>query len=242
MKILGIIPARGGSKGIKNKNIKSLNGKPLISYTIEVAKRSKQITDLVVSTDSNKIAKISKLYGVTVPYLRPKYLSTDQARIIPVLQHMVKFQENLKKCKYDAILLLQPTNPLRTIYDVDGSIKVFKNKKADSVISLIKVEDQHPSRMKIINEKGYVIEPPYAAKQFDQRRQDFEDVYLRNGAIYLFKRDLLILESKIMGNKCLPWIIPRERGFNIDDSLDFFIVEQLLKSNLPELKKITVPN
>ena len=134
--------------------------------------------------------------------------------------------------------LLQPTNPLRTVSDIDKSIQMLRDSDADSILSVVKVEDHHPARMKLIGPDGLLKEPPYAAKKFDAPRQSFDDVYLRNGAVYLFRTSLVKEHDKIMGESCLPYIIPRERGFNIDDEIDFVLIEGLLNANLPQLEEV----
>ena len=152
-KILAVIPARGNSKGIKKKNIYKINGKPLIYYTIKEAKKSKFIKDLVVSTDSKEIKKISKKYGAKVPFLRPANLATDFAPSLPVIVHAVRFMEKLKKIKYDYVIMLQPTCPLRKYYDIDNSLKKLIKSNLDSITSIVDVGGSHPNRMKIIKNK-----------------------------------------------------------------------------------------
>ena len=149
-KIIAIIPAKGNSRAIPKKNIVKILGKPLIYYTIKEAKKSKLIDDLVVSTDSKKILKISKKYGAKAPFLRPKYLSTDFVQSLPVVKHAVLHMEKLNKFKYDYILLLQPTCPLRNYVDIDSSLKNLINSKFESITSVVDVEGNHPYRMKII--------------------------------------------------------------------------------------------
>jgi len=237
MNILGLVVARGGSKGVPRKNLKDLSGQPLIRYTIEVAKRVDALTYVAISTDDIEIAEVAKSYGCNVPFLRPPNLATDDATVIPVIQHSL-FKLKELGYHFDAVLLLQPTNPLRTVTDIEQAISLLKNSDVDSVLSVSKVEDNHPARMKLIDHKGYLEEPAYAAKKFDAPRQSFDDVYLRNGAIYLFKTELIIEKGRIMGDRCAPLIIPRERAFNIDDEVDFVIIESLLNSNLQELDEV----
>ena len=131
--ILGLIPARSGSKRIKNKNIYELNGKPLIQYTIEAAKNSKLLDDVIVSTDSKRIAEIANNFNINVPFLRPKKLSGDKIEMIEVIKHVVKKK---KFKKINLIMLLQPTSPLRTNIDIDKSIKLFSLKRADTLVSV----------------------------------------------------------------------------------------------------------
>ena len=148
MNILTIIPARGGSKSIPRKNIRSLNGKPLISYTINAALATSSLTDIIVSTDDSEIAEISKKLGVKVPFIRPKELASDKAESAPVIEHALSFMEKVKSIKYDAILMLQPTSPLRTTKHINDSIELFKSRECDSVVSVTSVGANHPYRMK----------------------------------------------------------------------------------------------
>ena len=147
-KILGIIPARGGSKGIPKKNIAQLSGKPLIAYTINAALKSKLLTKVIVSTDDKKIADIAKEYGCEVPFIRPESLSGDDVLTYPVLKHAIEFLQENNHEKYDAILLLQPTSPFRSSKDIDNAINLL-SKDVDCVISISNVEGNHPLRMNL---------------------------------------------------------------------------------------------
>jgi CMP-N,N'-diacetyllegionaminic acid synthase len=237
MNVLGLVVARGGSKGVPRKNLKKLCGQPLIRYTIETAKQSSLLSSIVISTDDNEIAEVAAQYGCEVPFMRPANLASDKATIIPVIKHALDELEAVGR-HFDAVFLLQPTNPLRTVTDINNTINMLQNSDADSILSVVKVEDHHPARMKLIGSDGFLKEPPYAAKIFDAPRQSFEDVYLRNGAVYLFRTSLIKEHNKIMGETCLPYIIPRERGFNIDDEVDFVLIESLLNVNLPQLEDV----
>ena len=149
-KILGVIPARGGSKGIPKKNITDLCGRPLISYTINAAKKSKYLTDLIITTDSKEIAAVAEAFGGHVPFIRPKELSEDSTPSAPVVAHAVEFMEAEKKIRYDAVMLLQPTTPLRNTADIDTAIKLWVSERVDSVVSVVSVDAEHPLRMKRI--------------------------------------------------------------------------------------------
>ena len=237
IKVLGLIVARGGSKGILRKNLRDICGQPLIRYTIETAKRADSLSYVALSTDDAEIAEVARSYGCEVPFLRPAELATDTATIIPVIIHAINSLSEMGH-DFDAVLLLQPTNPLRTISDIEKAISLLNEDEVDSVLSVSKVEDNHPARMKLIDDSGFLLEPAYAAKQFDAPRQSFDDVYLRNGSIYLFRKKLILEHKKIMGNRCRPLIIPRERAFNIDDEIDLTIVDNLLQSKIGTLKEV----
>lgn len=222
-KILGVIPARGGSKGIKNKNLYKLHGKPLIYYTIQAAKKSKLLTDFVISTDSLEIKKISESYGANVPFIRPKFLSNDKALAVPTIQHAVSFCETLNKFKYDYIVMLQPTAPLRTHDDIDNSLSKLIKEGGDGIISIVDVNNYHPVKMKIIkNDRLFdfvdsgLENPP---------RQSLPPIFIVNGAIYATKRDVFMNDNTFKGNKCLPFLMPPERSSNIDVIEDFIVAE-----------------
>jgi len=227
-KILGVIPARGGSKGIKNKNIRLLNGKPLIYYTISAGKKSKFLTDLIVSTDNQKIKEISENYGAKVPFIRPKELANDKALAIPTIQHAVKAYEDLIKDIFDYIIMLQPTAPLRSTEDIDNSLIELISKNADSIISVVNVRNNHPFKMKLIN-KGYLFD--FIETEIENPpRQNLPPVYMVNGAIYATKRDVLMDGNSFKGDHCLPFIMPFQRSVNIDEKTDIVLAEYLMKN------------
>ncbi|MBU1036417.1 acylneuraminate cytidylyltransferase family protein [Patescibacteria group bacterium] len=224
--ILGVITARGGSKGIPHKNIKILGDKPLIVYTIKTAKLSKTITHLIVSTDDSEIAQISEEYGAEVPFLRPEELADDKAGHICVMQHAVKFMEEKLGIKFDYVVILQPTSPFRIVEDIDGTIDKLISNKADSAVSLVEWGDPHPMKAKII-EEGRVL--PYGKTEPEgTRRQDLPMVYKRSGAVYAMKRSLLMNDNKLYGDYIVGHVVPEERSIDIDTPLDWFEAEYML--------------
>ena len=229
MNVLGVIPARGGSKGVPGKNIKPLAGKPLIAWTIDAAKQSKLLTHCIVSTDSEEIAEVSKKHGAQVPFIRPADLATDSARAIPVIQHALKEMEDREGITFDAVMMLQPTTPFRTAEDIDNAIQLLSDTGADSVISVVDVEGHHPARMKFM--KGnQLIDPDYCEEYENQPRQELEPMYLRNGMIYLTRREVLLANS-FKGKDCRGVVVDTNRSVNIDTPLDFayaaFLYDQL---------------
>ncbi len=220
MKVLAIITARGGSKGIPNKNIKEFRGKPLILYTIEVAKKSGLITDLIVSTDDQKIAEISKKYGAEVPFIRPVDLAQDDTPILPVIQHAVKFMENKLGYQYDYVVTLQPTSPFRTPEDIDQAIKLIDNEKADSAASLVAVPSTfHPIKMKKLD--GNKVLPYCLSEPEGVRRQELPKVYRRSSAVYVSRRDLVLNDNLFFGEKVVGFETPIERFADIDTQQDW---------------------
>jgi CMP-N,N'-diacetyllegionaminic acid synthase len=231
MKTIGIIPARGGSKGVLKKNIKLLNNKPLIAYTIEAALESK-LDLVIVSTDDSEIATVSEKYGATVPFLRPEHLASDSAKSLPVMQHALAFMEEKLGKTFDAVMMLQPTTPHRTFEDINDSIDLLEATNADSVISVVDVEGHHPARMKFI-EEGKLIDPPYCEAYENQPRQELAPMYIRNGAIYLTKREALLADS-FKGKDCRALVMPDSRSVNIDSVLDFQLAEFLTQNQVNE--------
>lgn len=223
MNILGLIPARGGSKGVPGKNIKSLAGKPLILYTIEAALASSLAT-CIVSTDDPAIAKIAKNAGASVPFMRPEELATDTAKSLDVVKHALLLMEEREGRRFDAVMLLQPTAPFRNSGDIDFAIQLLEsNPLADSVISVVNVEAHHPARMKYI-EDGRLVDPSFAEAYESQNRQELTPMYIRNGAIYLTKRESL-LNNSFKGKICLAYVMPSDRSSNIDTIEDFEYAE-----------------
>ena len=229
-KILAITLARAGSKGVKNKNIRKILGKPLIYYTIKEALKSKLISDYIISTDSKNISNISKKFGAKVPFLRPKKLSSDNASSVSALQHSVLWMERKNNTKYDFIIELMCTNPLKKQSEIDSLIKKLIKTKADSVIAVNKLEDHHPQRIKkIVNDK--IVDFCLKEKN-ESRRQDLKPLaYIRSGSIYGMKRDFLIKKKRRYGGKnSRPYILDSKRAINIDNEYDFLVAKEILKN------------
>ena len=232
MKVLGVIPARGGSKGIPNKNIKLLNGKPLIYYSILEGLQSTVISDLIVSTDDKEIKKIAENFGANCPFIRPSDLSNDTALAIPTIQHALFFMEKMKKFKYDYVVMLQPTSPLRTSTDIDKAIDMLIKSGSDGIISVVNVDNNHPMKMKKFLGKDQV-----SGKMVDYEkppvencpRQKLPPVFIVNGAIYATKRNVLINDNSFQGQYCEGYVMSPERSINIDTIYDFYIAEKLMK-------------
>jgi len=226
MRVLGIIPARGGSKGVPRKNLKKLNGIPLIKYTIDAALNS-NLSEVVVSTEDEEIASFAKSCGCQVPFVRPSDLASDTARSIDVAIHALTVMEEITHSRFDAIMLLQPTTPFRSSQDINTTLELMaKDEKASSVISVVDVKAHHPARMKYI-ENGVLIDPDFCEKYENQNRQELQPMYIRNGAVYLTKRETILLSS-FKGAKSLALVMPEERSVNIDTASDFELAEWTL--------------
>lgn len=207
MRILGIIPARGGSKGLPGKNIKLLNGTPLIAYTIKEALNS-NLDEFIVSTDSEEIAEVARNYGGKVPFLRPAEIATDNASSLDVVLHALDFMKEHENKEYDAIMLLQPTTPYRDSADINQAINLLISSDADSVISVTDVGGTHPARMKFIVD-GNLIDPPFVEAFEGQNRQELPPMYIRNGGIYLTKVDT-IRKGSFKGNISKALVMPEK--------------------------------
>lgn len=231
-RILGVIPARGGSKGVPRKNVRVLCGKPLIAYTIEVALAAQHLFHrVIVSTDDQETAEIARHYGADVPFLRPPELAADDVPTVPVLRHAVTFVETQDNLRFDWICLLQPTEPLRTVQDLEQGIGLAAEGGCDSVISVTQVFATHPILMKKI-ERGALV--PYCIEEKEgTRRQDYSPpAYMRNGAIYLTRRDVLMDQQSIWGDVIKPYVMPWERSVSVDAELDLRILEALMLDTL----------
>lgn len=228
-KTLGVITARGGSKGIPGKNIKLLCEKPLIAYTIEAALASRFLTKCIVSTDSKEIAEISKKYGVDVPFLRPTELAQDKSRSMAVVQHALNWLKQNQGEEYDYLMILQPTSPLRTARDIDECIKKIIDTKADSVMSMVELTNFSLEKIKKI--KDDVILPFDDNNQEGKQsipRQFLDKAYRRNSAIYLTKVDL-IMKGDLFGKISRPYIMPMERSVDINEPADLELAEFYFK-------------
>lgn len=232
MKVLAVIPARGGSKGVPRKNIRLVCGKPLIAYTIETALATRDLLyRVIVSTDDEEIAAIARQCGAEVPFLRPAELATDHVPMVPVLQHAVKFVEEQDGIKLEWVLLLQPTEPFRTVKDIRNAISLAEKGGCDSVISVVQVFAVHPILMKRIENDRLL---PYCIEEKEgTRRQDYHPpAYMRNGAIYLTRRDVLMERDSIWGDVIRPYIMPPERSVGVDNELDMKLVELIMQEQM----------
>lgn len=221
MKVLAIIPARGGSKGVPGKNIKLLGGIPLMAHAIACAQESKKISRFVVSTDSDEIAVVAKKYGTRV-IKRPSDLAEDSSNVITTIEHVLaQLNEN-----YDLIILLQPTSPLRTASDIDHIITMFeKNNDLDGVISVVPFDDCHPARMYNLTQDLNLV--PFILEGETTRRQELNPVYYRNGCFYAVKTEAFLKEQTLMVKNKKAYVMDANWLVNIDSFRDFKIAELL---------------
>lgn len=232
MKTLGVITARGGSKGIPGKNLKPLAGRPLMAYTIESAQASHAFDRLILSTDDPAIADYARREGCEVPFMRPAELGRDETIHLSVMEHAVKWMRDHAGYVSDAVMILQPTSPLRRADDIRRAIRLLDESGADSVLSVSEVSAHaHPMRMLRIDADGtarlFVTGEP--VRRRINRRQDLPPAWVMNGAIYLFRtRVLLADEPSLYGDRTLAMEMSPPYGLSIDDPDDWASAERAL--------------
>jgi len=224
-KVLAIIPARSGSKGLSGKNIKLLAGKPLIARTIESAKKCKFIDKIIVSTESIEIAKIAEKVGAEIPFIRPENLSTDTAKSINVIFHTINWF-NLNNQKFDIVILLQPTSPLRTADDINNAVALLFEKDAKAIVSVCEVE-HHPYLCNTLPQNLNMLNF-CQAEIVNKNRQELPIFYRLNGAIYIFYINYFIKNNGFYGKNTYAYIMPQERSIDIDTIVDFRLAELLI--------------
>ena len=229
MRILGFIPARGGSKGVFRKNIKLLDKKPLIQYSIDIGRASKEVDRLIVSTEDEQIAQISKSLGAEVPFLRPQSLATDSS---PTIDSLVYTVQKLKESGYlcDAILLLQPTSPFRSVQDIDTAVAIFKERNCDSLVSVTPVPDEYNPHWVFEETSDGFLEIATGENEIITRRQDLPKAYIRNGAIYITKSEVLLKKKSIYGKSIAFYVMNDKKQVNIDTIEDWKRAEKIINN------------
>lgn len=225
-KILACIPARAGSKGLPGKNILPLAGKPLLAWSIDAARRSRYVDRIVVSTDGEEIAEIARSHGADVPFLRPAELATDTATTIDAVLYTVE-QLATSGERYDYVALLEPTSPLRKADDIDRAIETLVNDPdSDALVTLGVVHLEHPRIVKTVAD-GRVVS--YTELPGVRQRQETDTAYFPYGVLYLAKVSALQRERTFYPERLIPFFIERWQNYEIDDAIDFDIVERLMK-------------
>lgn len=223
-KILGVITARGGSKGVPGKNIRPCGGKPLIAWIIEAAQQSSYIDRLILSSDDKAIIDVAKQRGCEVPFVRPAHLADDDSLTIDVVLHAIELVQG-----YDMVVLLQPTSPLTLSEDIDGCIRHCITSGSKSAITVTDV-DKNPFWMFKLDNDGY-LQPLMNMKYLNKRRQDLPPVFLPTGAVYVAEAAALKLERSFYTDRTAGYRVPRSRSMDIDSELDFILFEILKKDN-----------
>lgn len=227
---LAVITARGGSKGIPFKNIAMLRGRPLISYTIAAAIESKNIDAIILSTDSQQIADTASRYGIEACALRPMQYATDTANNTDAVIYEVDNYEKKEGVRVDVVVLLQPTAPLRTAEDIDNALELFFKSRNNSLISVYQARAAHPNIMYYQHNNETLLSVLGEGTTI-VRRQEFQPVYVRNGAIYIAKRQFLAEKRSFVEEPPMPYIMPEERSINIDEPLDLEMAEWFMERN-----------
>ncbi len=221
-KVLAVIPARGGSKGLPGKNIKILDDKPLIAWTIEAALNAKFIEHTIVSTDCQEIVKVSRAYGAEVPFIRPDELSSDAATTSDVIKHAIDFM----KSDFDIIILLQPTSPFRTSKDIENAFELYNSSNTSSVVSVC-LADKSPYWYFFKDNIG-MISPVLSMEGQFSRRQELPDTYLLNGAIYIVDVKKFLSHEKFIFDDSISYVMSKESSIDIDEPLDFKLAQLIL--------------
>lgn len=228
-KVLALVPARSGSKGLPMKNIRMLHGKPLLSWPIVAAKNSRYVDRVVASTDSKEFANFAEIAGADIPFLRPKELSTDTAPSIAFILHALDTLEAAGD-RYDYLVLLEPTSPLTEASDIDSALEalIARRAEADAIVSVANLVGAHPVFAVRLNDQGIV--QPYASETFGQlpRRQDVERLYSLDGSLYISTVEALRVQEGFCHERTMSHVMPHYKSFEVDDFVDFVCIEAIL--------------
>lgn len=224
--VLALVTARGGSKGLPGKNLRPLLGKPLIAWSIEHGLASRYVDDVVVSTDDEGIASAARAHGAQLPFMRPAELASDTATSVDVILHAVDTLAGEGR-RYDLLVLLEPTSPLREPADIDRALEtLLANPQAESIVGVAKVESGHPAFL--LRRDGDFL-APYSQQEFGaKRRQDISELFFLEGTVYVSWVESLRRRRGFYHERTLPHIVPKYKSFEIDDITDFVVVEALM--------------
>lgn len=224
MKVLGIITARGGSKGVPRKNIAPVAGRPLLSWTADAALRANRLSRVILSTDDEEIAAVGRSCGLEVPFMRPAELAGDATPTLPVLQHAVRFVGD----QYDAVCLLQPTNPLRNSALIDGCIELFENSHADSVVTVLPVPHEYNPHWVYWRDSAGVLSLVTGESAPVPRRQDLPPAFHREGSVYVTSTSVLMEGNSLYGRRVIGYPLQAADSVNIDSPQDLAFAEEKL--------------
>ena len=227
MRVLGLIPARGASKGIPRKNIRPLAGKPLLQYTAEAALSATSLSKIVLSTDDEEIAGVGRRCGLSVPFLRPKQLACDDTPMLPVVQHAINWLEEQGEC-FDAVCLLQPTNPLRRSEHIDACVAMLVESGADSVISVLPVPAEYNPHWVYLRNSDGMLRLSTGESAPIPRRQELPPAFHREGSVYVTRRDTLMKENSLYGQRVAGYLVDPATCVNIDSQEDWARAEDLI--------------
>lgn len=231
MSIVAVIPARGGSKGIQRKNLVRIAGRPLIAYAIEAARNAASVERVLISTDDSEIADVARELGAEVPFLRPSELADDTAPMLGVLRHALAWLES-QGVALEALVLLQPTSPLRTARHVEEAIALFRSAPSSSVVSVVEVPHHfNPVSVMKLSAKGKLT-PFFREQAFVTRRQDKPKAYARNGPAVLVCHPDTLRSGELYGESCMPYLMSNKDSLDIDTHEDLVIAEIALRGRL----------
>lgn len=224
--VLALVTARGGSKGLPGKNLRPLLGKPLIGWSIDQGRASKYVDAVVVSTDDDAIAVAARAHGAELPFMRPLELASDTASSIDVILHALDALEQAGR-RYDVLVLLEPTSPLRETTDIDAALEaLLNNTEAQSIVGVAKVEAGHPSFL--LRRNGNLL-VPYAPQEFGaKRRQDLDELFFLEGTVYITWVEALRERRGFYHERTMPYVVPKYKSFEVDDLTDFTVIEALM--------------
>jgi CMP-N,N'-diacetyllegionaminic acid synthase len=227
MRVLGLVPARGGSRGVPRKNIRLLGGKPLLWYTAQAARQAQRLTRIVLSTDDEEIAEIGRRAGLEVPFLRPQDLAQDDTPMLPVVRHALEFVEAGGE-PYDAVCLLQPTNPLREPQDIDGCIQLLWETRADAVITTLPVPYEYNPHWVYFTEPDGRLRLSTGEAAPVPARQGLPPAVHREGSVYVSRRANIVEHGTLYGSHLVGYPIHPSRSINIDGPDDWALAERLV--------------
>jgi len=224
MRVLGLIPARGGSKGVPRKNIRLLGGKPLLQYTAEAALAAQRLAKVILSTEDEEIADVGRNCGLAVPFLRPAELAEDDTPTLPVMQHAVSWMESRGE-RFDAVCLLQPTNPLRRSEDIDGCVELLEKSKADSVVTVLPVPAEYNPHWVYLSDASGRLRLSTGEASPIPRRQQLPPAFHREGSVYVTRRDVLMEQNSLYGKTLYGYSLESNASINIDTPQDWASAE-----------------
>lgn len=229
MNVLGLIPARGGSKGIARKNIRLLNGQPLLQYTADAARSARRLSHVLLSTDDEEIADVGRHCGLDVPFLRPAELAHDTTPMLPVVQHALGWFE-ARGTRFDAVCLLQPTAPLRNVSAIDGCVDLLARSGADAVMTVLRVPAEYNPHWVYFEAADGTIHLSTGETAPIPRRQDLPAAFHREGSVYVTRRDIVMCASSLYGTRTIGYVVGGDDHVNIDDEDDWRRAEELLRA------------
>lgn len=229
MRVLGLIPARGGSKSVPRKNISLLRGKPLLQYTAEAALASQNISRTLLTTDDEEIAEVGRACGLEVPFLRPAELGRDDTPTLPVIQHALNWLEERGE-RFDVVCLLEPTSPIRRPGLIDSCLDLLRTSGADSVVTIVPIPSEYNPHWVYLRNPDGTLHLATGEADPIPRRQDLPPAYSRDGSVYVSRRDVIMKQRSLYGKRIAGFVVGNEESVNIDDNADWKRAEEMLKA------------